>query len=75
MAWHYPLTFDLQGALLHLCPVSLGPKRQGSGDLLVLYSNGSLPFFVLAMTITLRCLQKTNTGYLPCFHFRGQIGS
>ena len=26
-----------------------------------------LPLFVLAMIIPLRCLQETNTGYLPCF--------
>ena len=26
MAWQYPLTFDLQGALLHMCSVSLVPK-------------------------------------------------
>ena len=37
-----------------------------------------LPIFVFAMTITSRCLQEANTGYLPCFcccfHFRGQTG-
>ena len=26
MAWHYPLTFDLQGALLPMCSVSLSQK-------------------------------------------------
>ena len=26
-AWHYPLTFDPQGAFLHMCWVSLVPKR------------------------------------------------
>ena len=49
------------------------PKRCGSGDPFILYSNEVLPLFVLAMiftlttdiTITLRCFQETKIGYLP----------
>lgn len=26
MAWHYPLTFDIQGTFLRMCSVSLVPK-------------------------------------------------
>ena len=89
MAWSYTLTFDPQGASLPMCSVSLVPKRGvgvGSRDPLILDLNRILPLFVLAMTITLiialtitlRCLQETNTGSLPCFccyfHFRGQTG-
>ena len=38
---------------------------RGNGDPLILYSNRVLPFFVLAMTITLRILQETNSGNFP----------
>ena len=45
----------------------------------MLYSNKVLPLFILAMTINLRSLQETNTGYLPYFccyfHFGGQSES
>ena len=79
MSWHYPLTFDPQGAFVRICSVSLVPKEVGSGDPLILYSNRVLPLFVLTMANTLKCLQETNTGYLPCFfyyfHFRGQKGA
>ena len=47
------------------------------GEDLKLYSNRALPLFVLAMTIILRCLQETKTGYSPCFccyvHFGGKL--
>ena len=76
MTWHYPVTFDPQGAFMSICSVSLVPKEVGSQDPLILYSNRVLPLFVLAMAITLRCLQERNTGFLPYFfyyfHFRGQ---
>ena len=56
--------------------VSFLSQKSGGRRLLVLYKNSILPLF--AMTITLRCLQETNIGYLPCFcchfHFRGQTG-
>ena len=85
MAWDYPLIYEPQGAFLHMCSVSLVPKRGKSEDLLIHYLNRILPLFVLAMTIALtialtvtsRCLQETNNDYLSCFccyfHFRGQI--
>ena len=77
MAWDYPLIYEPQGAFLHMCSGSLVPKRGKSEDLLIHYLNRILPLFVLAMTLTLRYLQETKTGYLPCFccyfHFRGQI--
>ena len=67
MAWQYLLTLDP-------CP-----KRAGTGDPLILYSNRVSPLWVFTVTITLRCLQETNTGYFPCFccyfHFGGQTGS
>ena len=66
MAWCYPLTFDPQGAFLCLCSVSFVPKV-GNGDPLIFYSNRVLLLFFLAMTITFRCSQETNTDYLPCF--------
>ena len=78
-ACHYPLTFDPQGDFLHMCRVSLVPKRRGGGsrDPLILYSNRVLPLFVLAMvitltiatTVTLKCLQEIKSGSLPCFCF------
>ena len=30
MTWHYPLTFDPQGAFVCICSVSLSPKRWGA---------------------------------------------
>ena len=57
-----------------------------SRDSVILYSNRVLPLFFLVvtitlttvMTITLRCLQETKTGCLPCFccsfHFGGKTG-
>ena len=74
MTWCYPLTFDTQETFLCMCGSLSCPKREGSGGPLILYLNRVLPLFVLAMTITLiivmtitlKCLQETNTGYLPC---------
>ena len=76
----YPLTFDPPTRSLSVNMQHLPcPKRGWSRDPLILYSNRVLPLFVLAMTITLRCLQETKTGYLPCFccyfHFGEQTGS
>ena len=72
-------TFDLQGAFLCTCNLSLVPREGGVEIPLILCSNKVFPLFVLATTITLKCLQETSTGCLPCFccyfHFRGQIGS
>ena len=65
------------------------PKKGGGGrigDPVILYSNRVLSLLVLVvtitltivMTITLRCLQETKTGCLPCFccyfHFGGKTG-
>ena len=67
---HYDLKlssdFWLQRAFLHLCSVFS----------LVFYSEGSLPLFLLAIIIPLRCYQETKTGYLPrfCCHFQEQMG-
>ena len=36
MAWSYPLTFDLQGAFLLMCSVSLVLKKGGYGEPLIL---------------------------------------
>lgn len=58
---HYPW---LQGAFLYLCSVSLYPKK-GEAEILNLYPDGLLS--VLAMIISLRCLQETKTGHLPWF--------
>ena len=66
MAWHYPLTFDPQGTFLHMCSVSLVPKGR-SGHPLILYSKQDFAPLCPCMTITLRCLKETNTGYLPYF--------
>ena len=77
MIWNYPLTFDPREPFC-ICVVSPLSHKGGSRDLLTLHSNRVLPIFVLAMTITLRCLQETETGYLPCFccyfHFGVQTG-
>ena len=81
MGWPWPLTFDPQGAFPHVCSVSFVPKGEGNGDPLIPYliPRTTLCPFVFAMTLTLRCLQKTKAGYLPCFccyfHFRGAIRS
>ena len=68
------------------CLVSPLSQKRGSSNPWILFSHRVLPLFVLAltitltiaMTVTLRCLQETNPGYLPrfcCyFHFRGQTG-
>ena len=54
---------SLSGHVQHLpCP-----KRGESRDPLIFYSNRVLLLFFLAMTITFRCSQETNTDYLPCF--------
>ena len=72
MAWPYPLTFDPQGVFLCMCSVSLVPKRGAE------ISKRILLLFLLAMTITLKGLKETKTGYLPClycyFHFGGGTG-
>ena len=56
---HYGLAlclgFWLQGAFLCMYTVSL-----------TFYSEESVPLFVLAMIIPLRCKQETKTSYLPC---------
>ena len=57
-----------------MCGYLSCPKSEGSGGPLILYLNTVLPLFVLAvtttliivMTITLKCLQETNTGCSPC---------
>ena len=62
------------------CPksvcVCLEGGRVGWGRLKALLKQG-FALFVLAMTIILRCLQETKTGYLPCFccyvHFGGKL--
>ena len=64
MAWNYPLTFDSKEPL---CSVSLVLKRVGRKNPLILYSNRVLPLFVLAMIISLICLQGTKNGCLPYF--------
>ena len=82
VAWHCSSTFDPQGAFLRMCSVSLVWKEGVGRALNPLFTQGLCPLFVFAlitaMTITLTCLQKTNTGYLPCFccyfHFGGQRG-
>ena len=71
--WPRVIPFDPQRAFLCVCSISLVPKKTESRDALILYSIRLLPVFVLAMTIaltiamiiTLRCLQETNTGYYP----------
>ena len=65
MAWDYPLIYESQGAFLHMCSVSLVPKRGKNEDPLIHYLNRILPLSGLAKTITLRYLQETKTGYLP----------
>ena len=74
MACCYPLTFDPQGALLNICSVSLVPKEGGWRSRNPLFKK----VFPLAMTVILRYIQETYTGYLPCFscyfHFEGQTG-
>ena len=74
MAWSYPFPFDPQGDFLCMSNISLVSKEGGSGDPSIFYSNRVLSLFVLAMTVTLRCLQETGTDYLSCFccyfHFR-----
>ena len=65
--------------------VSPCPKRGGAAIPEAFSHVGLCPFVLaltttltIAMTVTLRCLQETNPGYLPCFcchfHFRGQKG-
>ena len=77
MVWHYPLSFDPQGALLSMCSVSLVLKRGRNRNPLILYSDRVLPPFVLAMIISLRCLQEIKTAHVCCFccyfHFGGQM--
>lgn len=65
MAWHYPLTFDIQGTFLRMCSVSLVPK--GGVDIPSSFTQNMVLPLCPCMTITLRCLRETNTGYLPCF--------
>ena len=65
MAWDYPLIYESQVAFLHMCSVSLVPKRGKNEDPLIHYLNRILPLSGLTMTITLRYLQETKTGYLP----------
>ena len=55
MAWNYPLTFDPQGAFLHMSSVSPLSQKREKGDPLIVYIDRVLPLFVLAMTIPLRC--------------------
>lgn len=55
MAWHYPLTFHLQGAFLYMrsaFPVLKGRIR----DPLILYQTAFCSSLSLPWTITLRCL-------------------
>ena len=67
MAWHYSLTLDPQGNFLHMCSISHVPKR--SKDPLILYSKTVFPpFLIVAVTITLTCLQETKTACLPSFY-------
>ena len=67
MAWCYSLTLDPQGNFLHTCSVSHVPKR--SRHPLILYSKTVFPpFLIVAMTITLTCLQETKRAYLPSFY-------
>ena len=70
-----------------ICVMSPLSQKEEDGSPLILDSNKVLPLFVLAltisltiaMTIILRCLQETNTGYLHCLccysHFPEQTGS
>ena len=72
---HYGLVLSLltHKGPFYVCVVSPFPKKTESRDALILYSIRLLTVFVLAMTITLtiamiitlRCLQETNTGYYP----------
>ena len=48
-----------------MCSVCLVP-REGEAEALNPVLERALPLFVLAMTITLRPLQGTNAGCLPC---------
>ena len=85
MAWHYPLAFDPHGALLHMCSVSLVPK-EGERRCLYPLLKQSLPFFVLAMamtlimamTITLRMFTRDKLWlfimFLCDFHFGERTG-
>ena len=56
-----------------MCNVSLVSKRGGERSLNLLLNQGFAPlcprfdYLTIAMTIILRCLQETNTGYLPCY--------
>ena len=72
MAWHYPLTFDPHAAFLCMCSVSLVPEEEGREIPESFIQTG------FCFSVSLRCLQETNTGYLPCFcfyfHFRGKTG-
>lgn len=67
MAWCYPLPFGPQRTFLHICSVSLVPKEGAGRSLNPLLKQGFLLLFVLAMTITFRCLQERNTGLFTLF--------
>ena len=49
------------------CLVSSLSQKRGRRSLNSLLRVLPLPLFVLAMIVSLRCLQEVETGYLPCF--------
>ena len=58
------LEFEPQEAFLCMCRVSLVPK-EGEAEIPESFTHtGFCPLFVLTLTITIRCLQETNNGYL-----------
>ena len=63
MAWHYLLSSDPRRLSVHVqclpCPNSLAAETSESFTY-----TGFRPLFVFATTITIRCLQEMNTGYL-----------
>ena len=85
MVWNYPLTFAPKESFFAFVVSPFSQKGREWTPLNYL-PNRVLSLFVLAMiitltpaiTITLRCLQETKTGCLPCFccyfHFGGKTG-
>lgn len=83
MIWCYPLTFGLSRSLSsgHMCSASHVLEKVGEERSLTLSQTGFYPlclghdyYLDYHLTITSKCLQVTNTCYLPCFciHFEGQ---
>ena len=63
MAWHYPQTFDPQGAILCMCKVSLVPNGGKWRSLNPLLEQGIVKDFT-----------RGKTGYLLCFCFYSLFG-